>query len=122
MAKKYLDKDKYPFAKPGEVRVLFEIEPTNAAATNNIFLPLYLTGGVSRSTKCEGGRMGAVSLTLCESVQRLDDQPSRARAFGIGLLIQLALITPFLSRIKDDRPRHAIGTIAGPDYCGSRNL
>jgi PPOX class probable F420-dependent enzyme len=28
MAKKYLDKDKYPFAKPGEVRVLFEIEPT----------------------------------------------------------------------------------------------
>jgi PPOX class probable F420-dependent enzyme len=27
MAKKYLDKDKYPFAKPGEVRVLFEIEP-----------------------------------------------------------------------------------------------
>lgn len=28
MAKKYLGKDKYPFAKPGEVRVLFEIEPT----------------------------------------------------------------------------------------------
>jgi PPOX class probable F420-dependent enzyme len=28
MAKKYLNKDKYPFAKPGEVRVLFEIEPT----------------------------------------------------------------------------------------------
>lgn len=27
MAKKYLDKDKYPFAQPGEVRVLFEIEP-----------------------------------------------------------------------------------------------
>ena len=27
MAKKYLGKDKYPFAKPGEVRVLFEIEP-----------------------------------------------------------------------------------------------
>jgi PPOX class probable F420-dependent enzyme len=28
MAKKYLGKDKYPFAQPGEVRVLFEIEPT----------------------------------------------------------------------------------------------
>jgi PPOX class probable F420-dependent enzyme len=28
MAKKYLDKDKYPFSKPGDVRVLFEIEPT----------------------------------------------------------------------------------------------
>ena len=27
MAKKYLGQDKYPFAKPGEVRVLFEIEP-----------------------------------------------------------------------------------------------
>ena len=27
MAKKYLGKDKYPWAKPGEVRVLFEIEP-----------------------------------------------------------------------------------------------
>ena len=29
MAKKYLGQDKYPFAKPGEVRVLFEIEPLN---------------------------------------------------------------------------------------------
>jgi PPOX class probable F420-dependent enzyme len=28
LAKKYLGKDKYPFAKPGEVRVTFEIEPT----------------------------------------------------------------------------------------------
>ncbi len=28
LAKKYLDKDKYPFAKPGEQRVIFEIEPT----------------------------------------------------------------------------------------------
>ena len=28
MAKKYLGKDKYPWAKPGEVRVLFEIDPT----------------------------------------------------------------------------------------------
>lgn len=27
MAKKYLGQDKYPFAQPGEVRVLFEIEP-----------------------------------------------------------------------------------------------
>src|SRR5262245_35212251 len=27
MAKKYLDKDKYPFAQPGEVRVLVKIAP-----------------------------------------------------------------------------------------------
>ncbi len=27
MAKKYLDKDKYPFRQPGEVRVLFYIRP-----------------------------------------------------------------------------------------------
>jgi PPOX class probable F420-dependent enzyme len=27
MAKKYLGKDKYPFAQPGEQRVLFKIEP-----------------------------------------------------------------------------------------------
>lgn len=27
MAKKYLDKDEYPFRQPGEVRVLFRIEP-----------------------------------------------------------------------------------------------
>jgi PPOX class probable F420-dependent enzyme len=27
LAKKYLGKDKYPFSKPGEVRVMFEIEP-----------------------------------------------------------------------------------------------
>lgn len=27
MAKKYLDKDKYPFRQPGEVRVLYKIEP-----------------------------------------------------------------------------------------------
>ena len=31
MAKKYLGKDKYPFAKPGEVRVLFEIEPSKVS-------------------------------------------------------------------------------------------
>jgi PPOX class probable F420-dependent enzyme len=27
LAKKYLGKDKYPFSQPGEVRVMFEIEP-----------------------------------------------------------------------------------------------
>jgi PPOX class probable F420-dependent enzyme len=27
MTKKYLDKDKYPFRQPGEVRVLYKIEP-----------------------------------------------------------------------------------------------
>jgi PPOX class probable F420-dependent enzyme len=27
MAKKYLDQDKYPFKQPGEVRVVFRIEP-----------------------------------------------------------------------------------------------
>ena len=30
LAKKYLDKDKYPWAQPGEVRVSYEIEPTAA--------------------------------------------------------------------------------------------
>ena len=30
LAKKYLGKDKYPFAQPGEVRVTLEIEPTAA--------------------------------------------------------------------------------------------
>jgi PPOX class probable F420-dependent enzyme len=33
MAKKYLGKDKYPFAQPGEVRVLYKIEPERARAT-----------------------------------------------------------------------------------------
>jgi PPOX class probable F420-dependent enzyme len=28
LAKKYLGKDKYPYSQPGEVRVIFEIEPT----------------------------------------------------------------------------------------------
>jgi PPOX class probable F420-dependent enzyme len=28
LARKYLGQDKYPFAQPGEVRVLYEIEPT----------------------------------------------------------------------------------------------
>jgi PPOX class probable F420-dependent enzyme len=32
MAKKYLDKDKYPFRKPGEVRVLFKITPEHASS------------------------------------------------------------------------------------------
>jgi len=31
LAKKYLDKDKYPFAQPGEVRVMYEIEPSSAS-------------------------------------------------------------------------------------------
>ena len=30
LAKKYLGKDKYPYAQPGEVRVTYEIEPTSA--------------------------------------------------------------------------------------------
>ncbi|MGO9420639.1 PPOX class F420-dependent oxidoreductase [Roseiarcus sp.] len=33
LAKKYLGKDKYPFAQPGEVRVLFEIEPAAVQAS-----------------------------------------------------------------------------------------
>ena len=32
MAKKYLGKDKYPFARPGEVRVIYEIEPVSVSA------------------------------------------------------------------------------------------
>jgi PPOX class probable F420-dependent enzyme len=32
LAKKYLGKDKYPFSQPGEVRVMYEIEPTSAQA------------------------------------------------------------------------------------------
>ena len=32
LAKKYLGKDKYPYAKPGEVRVTFEIEPSAVQA------------------------------------------------------------------------------------------
>jgi hypothetical protein len=27
LAKKYLDKDTYPFRQPGEVRIMYEIEP-----------------------------------------------------------------------------------------------
>ena len=29
LAKKYLGKDKYPWAQPGQVRVIYEIEPTS---------------------------------------------------------------------------------------------
>jgi PPOX class probable F420-dependent enzyme len=32
LAKKYLGQDKYPFGQPGEVRVLYEIEPTSVSA------------------------------------------------------------------------------------------
>ena len=31
MAKKYLGKDKYPYAKPGEVRVLYKIKPEHTS-------------------------------------------------------------------------------------------
>jgi PPOX class probable F420-dependent enzyme len=31
MAKKYLDKDVYPFRRPGEVRVIYKIEPTRVS-------------------------------------------------------------------------------------------
>jgi PPOX class probable F420-dependent enzyme len=31
LAKKYLGKDKYPFAQPGEVRAIYEIEPDRAS-------------------------------------------------------------------------------------------
>lgn len=31
LAKKYLDKDKYPFRQPGEVRVMYEIEPLSVS-------------------------------------------------------------------------------------------
>ena len=32
LAKKYLGADKYPFGKPGDVRIICEIEPTSAQA------------------------------------------------------------------------------------------
>jgi hypothetical protein len=31
LAKKYLGKDKYPWARPDEMRVTYEIEPTSAS-------------------------------------------------------------------------------------------
>jgi PPOX class probable F420-dependent enzyme len=33
MAKKYLDKDKYPFRQPGEVRVIYKITPEHITST-----------------------------------------------------------------------------------------
>jgi len=41
LAKKYLGKDKYPFSQPGEVRVMFEIEP---AAVQVMGCPSQMTG------------------------------------------------------------------------------
>ncbi len=38
LAKKYLDKDKYPFRQPGEVRVIYKIEITDAPARRVIVL------------------------------------------------------------------------------------
>ena len=32
LAKKYLGQDKYPFRQPGEVRVIYEIEPRSVSA------------------------------------------------------------------------------------------
>jgi PPOX class probable F420-dependent enzyme len=32
LAKKYLGKDKYPWAQPGQVRVIYEIEPTSTSS------------------------------------------------------------------------------------------
>ena len=32
LAKKYIDKDKYPWRRPDEVRVMYEIEPTSVSA------------------------------------------------------------------------------------------
>jgi hypothetical protein len=32
LAKKYLGQDKYPFRQPGEVRVIYEIEPMSVSA------------------------------------------------------------------------------------------
>ena len=32
LAKKYLGQEKYPSARPGEIRIIFEIEPTSAHA------------------------------------------------------------------------------------------
>ena len=33
MAKKYLGKDKYPYAQPGEVRVIYKVEPEHITST-----------------------------------------------------------------------------------------
>jgi PPOX class probable F420-dependent enzyme len=34
MALRYLGKDKYPFAKPGEVRVIYKLKPEHTTSTN----------------------------------------------------------------------------------------
>ncbi|MGA7867628.1 MAG: hypothetical protein WCA23_27220, partial [Stellaceae bacterium] len=34
LAKKYLGKDTYPFRQPGEVRVMYEIEPVSVSGTD----------------------------------------------------------------------------------------
>jgi PPOX class probable F420-dependent enzyme len=34
MAKKYLGQDKYPYRQPGEVRVLYKVEPERASGNN----------------------------------------------------------------------------------------
>jgi PPOX class probable F420-dependent enzyme len=34
LAKKYLGKDKYPFRQPGEVRIMYEIEPVSVSGMN----------------------------------------------------------------------------------------
>jgi PPOX class probable F420-dependent enzyme len=34
MALKYLGKDKYPFAQPGEVRVIYKLKPEHTTSTN----------------------------------------------------------------------------------------
>jgi PPOX class probable F420-dependent enzyme len=34
MARKYLGKDKYPFARPGEMRILYKIEPLRTTHTD----------------------------------------------------------------------------------------
>jgi PPOX class probable F420-dependent enzyme len=34
MARKYIGKEKYPWSKPGEVRVLYEIEPTRVSGSD----------------------------------------------------------------------------------------
>jgi hypothetical protein len=33
MAKKYLGKDKYPYRQPGEVRVIYKVEPKHITST-----------------------------------------------------------------------------------------
>ena len=37
MAKKYLDKDTYPFRQPGEVRVIYKMTPERSTSTSSAF-------------------------------------------------------------------------------------